>query len=451
MKKPLLLALLIAMMGGGALLFWSGPHPQASIPIPWKKGEIPSLAPMLENVIPGVVNVASLSEIPVEENPLFRFFFNLPEKPRKEIKQSLGSGFIIDTQRGYILSNYHVVEKAQDIVVTLYDGRRMRARLVGKDPATDVALLRIKGDDLHALSLGDSDALRVGDFVVAIGNPFGLGHTVTAGIVSALGRSGLGIEGYEDFIQTDASINPGHSGGPLVNLKGEVVGINTAILTPAGGNIGIGFAISINMARAVAKQLIRYGEVRRGQIGLTVQDLTPELARSFGLKRWNGAVVTQVEPGSPADKAGLRVGDIILAIDGHRVRDAADLRNWVGLARAGDWVTLEVLREGRRFKVKVKVAPPEIIKVKGEDIDPRLRGAVLGIIKTPEGTRVVVLKVKPGSFAHFAGLRRGDIILAINRVAIHTLADLKRAMGRNQQALMLHIRRGDADIVLLLQ
>src|SRR4051794_33074089 len=283
----------------------------AGIPPVTVDGKVPTLAPLLEQVTPAVVNIAVLSRSPEQDNPMlrdpfFRRFFGLPETAKPQI--SAGSGVIVDARGGYVLTNHHVVKDAEQIAVTLKDGRRLQGKLVGSDAATDIALLKVEGDNLIALSLGDSDALRVGDYVMAIGNPFGLGQTVTSGIVSALGRTGLNIEGYEDFIQTDASINPGNSGGPLLTFDGKLVGINTAILSPGGGNIGIGFAVPVNIAKAVITQLINYGEVRRGRLGVIIGDLSPELAARLGLGEVSGAVVAQIEPGSAAKKAGLEAG-----------------------------------------------------------------------------------------------------------------------------------------------
>jgi len=278
----------------------------AGIPPVTVDGKVPTLAPLLEQVTPAVVNIAVLSRSPEQDNPMlrdpfFRRFFGLPETAKPQI--SAGSGVIVDARGGYVLTNHHVVKDAEQIAVTLKDGRRLQGKLVGSDAATDIALLKVEGDNLNALTLGDSDALRVGDYVMAIGNPFGLGQTVTSGIVSALGRTGLNIEGYEDFIQTDASINPGNSGGALVNLRGELIGVNTAIIGPSGASVGIGFAIPSNMARAVMTQLVKFGEVKRGRIGLTTQDLTPELARSLALApATRGAVVVEVAQGSPPTK-----------------------------------------------------------------------------------------------------------------------------------------------------
>ena len=320
-----------------------------------------TMAPLLERVTPGVVNIAVRSRVPVQTNPLFddpffRRFFDLPELPpqRRDVL-SAGSGVIVDAGRGYVLTNNHVIAGAQGIQVTLKDRRAYPARLVGSDPETDVALLRIDAPGLAAVALGDSDRLEVGDVVVAIGNPFGLGQTVTSGIVSALGRGGLGIEGYEDFIQTDASINPGNSGGALVNSKGELVGINTAILGPTGGNIGIGFAVPVNMAQAVMAQLIEHGEVRRGQLGVVVQDLTPDLADAMDLDLRGGAVVTRVAPGSSAEDAGLRQGDVIVGLNGLPVDDAADLRNMIGLMPVGAELDIVLYRANRQRSVKARV------------------------------------------------------------------------------------------------
>src|SRR5579871_1246715 len=309
---------------------------------------LPTLAPMLSQVTPAVVNIAVAQSSPATSNPLlrdpvFRRFFGIPDT-QGEPESSAGSGVIIDAKGGLVVTNHHVVENAQDIVITLKDRRQLKAELIGTDPATDIALLRVRADRLTALRMGDSDGLSVGDFVVAIGNPFGIGQTVTSGIVSALGRSGLGIEGYEDFIQTDASINPGNSGGALVNLRGELIGINTAILGPTQGNVGIGFAIPVSMVNAVTQQLLRTGEVRRGRVGLTTSDVTPDLARALGTRYTEGALVARVEPGSPAQRGGLRSGDLIIAVNGAPIHNAAELKNRVGLAQIGDTVQLTVER-----------------------------------------------------------------------------------------------------------
>ena len=342
----------------------------ASIP-EFAGGAVPSLAPMLTNVTPGVVNIAVKGrervQNPLLQDPFFRQFFNIPRNQQFQERetQATGSGVIVDAGQGYVLTNAHVVANATSITVTTKDNRRLSAKLIGRDTETDVAVLKIDTGKLTAVPLGDSDKLQVGDFVVAIGNPFGLGQTVTSGIISALGRSGLGIEGYEDFIQTDASINPGNSGGPLVDLRGNLIGINTAILAPGGGNIGIGFAVPINMARRVMDQLTHYGEVKRGRIGVAFQDLTPDLAQAMSTARDTGAVIAKVEPGSPADRAGIKTGDLVVAANGVAVHSATQLRNVIGLTRIGDEVNLTLDRGGseRTARVKVELAQQAANKI----------------------------------------------------------------------------------------
>lgn len=321
----------------------------------------PSLAPLVKTVTPAVVNISVVSTMRVEENPLyrdpfFRRFFNVPDQPQTQQRQAAGSGVIVDAQRGYVMTNNHVVARADKIAVTLKDGRTLNAKLIGTDPGTDIAIVQIPAENLTALPFGDSGQLEVGDYVVAIGNPFGLGQTVTSGIVSALGRSGLRIEGYEDFIQTDASINPGNSGGALVDLRGRLIGINTAIIAPSGGNVGIGFAVPINMARSVFDQIVQYGKVARGRVGVQVQDVTPEIASAIGMKQPTGALVARVEPGSPAAKAGLKQGDVVLEINGAAVRNSADLRNRIGLVRIGDKVDVTYRRNEEERNTSMRVA-----------------------------------------------------------------------------------------------
>lgn len=332
----------------------------AGAPIPEAGGAaVTSVAGVVSRITPGVVGIAVRGQVrednPLLQDPLFRRFFNLQQQPVERETQAAGSGVIVDAGQGYVLTNSHVVENATSIEVTTKDNRRFKARLIGRDPETDIAVLKIAGGNLTAVPLGDSDRLQVGDFVLAIGNPFGLGQTVTSGIVSALGRSGLGIEGYEDFIQTDASINPGNSGGALVDLHGRLVGINTAILAPGGGNIGIGFAVPINMAREVMDQLIHYGEVKRGRIGVAIQDLTPDLAQALGTTRTQGAVIARVEPGSPAQRAGLRPSDLVVAVNGAPIRSGTELRNRVGLAPIGDQIELTVDHAGAERMVTVRI------------------------------------------------------------------------------------------------
>jgi serine protease Do len=323
--------------------------------------QTPSLAPLLREVTPAVVNISVQGRVresnPLYQDPVFRQFFDVPRQLEREV-QATGSGVIIDGQRGYALTNNHVVEHAAKIEIVTKDGQRLHARVIGRDPPTDVAVLQIQGGaNLKALPLGDSDKLEVGDFVVAIGNPFGLGQTVTSGIVSALGRSGLGIEGYEDFIQTDASINPGNSGGALVNLHGQLIGINTAILAPGGGNVGIGFAVPINMARQVMDQIVVYGTVHRGRIGISTQDLSSELAGALHTGTSRGAVIADVSRNSPAEEAGVRKGDVVVAVDGAPVQSAAQLRNKIGLTPVGQQVDLTIDRAGGLRTIPVRVAP----------------------------------------------------------------------------------------------
>ncbi len=442
------------------LLFLLSATPaRAGLPVADSQGEpLPTLAPMLERTIPGVVNIYARSRVTVREHPLladpfFRDFLG-HGLPRQREQQNLGSGVVMDAERGYIITNHHVIEGAESIAITLADGRTVSARLVGSDPETDIAVLQVAAGGLSAIPSADSDTLRVGDFVVAIGNPFGLGQTVTSGIVSALGRSGLGIEGYEDFIQTDTAINPGNSGGALVNLRGELVGINTAILSRSGGNVGIGFAIPINMAREVMGQLVEHGEVRRGYLGAQAQDLTPELAAAFGLQTLRGAVVTEVGKGSPAARGGLQSGDVIVAIDGRAVDNAADVRNAIGLLRVGQTVTVEVLRDGQRQRLTLRIEAPRIRHVDGAELHPRLQGAVLG--ELPPGSElpgagegVVVLELERGSRAAALGLRQGDRITEANRHPVDGLASLQQAL--NGRGLMLQVQREGMSLLLMVR
>jgi serine protease Do/serine protease DegQ len=350
-----------------------------------------------------------------------------------------------------VVTNHHVIKDAKQIVVTLKDGRQLEARLLGSDAGTDIALLKVEPENLAAIRIADSDQLRVGDYVLAIGNPFGLGQTVTSGIVSALGRTGLNIEGYEDFIQTDASINPGNSGGALVNLKGELVGINTAIIGPSGGNVGIGFAVPSNMARTVMAQLARHGEVRRGRIGLTTQDPTPDLARALSLTPNQGAVVVEVAPDSPAARAGLKRGDVVVSANGRGVRGSADLRNQIGLTPVGENVEFKVLRDGKELVLRAKVDSLRAGRAHGSETVAELQGATVGTVETGgKADAVMVIEVAPGSSAHNHGLRAGDVIVAVNRRKVSSTRELIAALkvpGR----VVLSVVRGDYVFGLVLR
>lgn len=441
-------------------LFVSYPA-SATLPFAVDGQSLPSLAPMLERVQPAIVNIATVTEIterrvdPFFNDPFFQRFFGLPRgEERRRKRQGLGSGVIIDAYNGLIITNAHVIDKADEINITLKDGREFKAELVGKDKETDVAVVKIDAEDLTAISVGDSDFLRVGDFVVAIGNPFGLRQTVTSGIVSALGRSGLGIEGYEDFIQTDASINPGNSGGALVNLRGELVGINTAIIAPSGGSVGINFAIPINMALQLKNQLVRYGEVQRGRLGVHIQDLTPALAEALSTPGVLGAVITKVEEGSAAEKAGLRSGDIVVQSNGKAIENGASLRNQIGLVRVGETLSMEVLRGDKRMNIVAKVAGLEEDDKVGERLNPRLDGATFSEMtdsKTAKGdSGVLITKVEQESPAWFYGLREGDVIRSANRIVVTDLESFRKAL-RGKESILLNVIRDGRGLYILLQ
>jgi len=444
---------LLAVIGAGVLTA------SAALP-PFVEGQpVPSLAPMLERVTPAVVNINSKTKVrvrnPLMDDPFFRQFFGMQDMPRERVEQSLGSGVIIDAAKGYVLTNNHVVEGADDISVTLHDGRTVQAQLVGTDPETEVAIIKITANNLAAIPLADSSKLRVGDFVVALGNPFGLGQTVTSGIVSALGRTGLRGVGYQNFIQTDASINPGNSGGALVDLHGELVGINTAILSPSGGNIGIGFAIPSNLCRDVMRQLIATGTVTHGSLGVQTQDLTDEIARALGTQAGGGAVVTRVQPGSSAASAGLQAGDVIVKVDGRPVRGASDFHNAEGLAPVGSSLALELVREGKTIDISAKLVAHQGASAVGSAIDARLTGADLGeadLRARSEGlTGVRVSRVAANSRAAQAGLQAGDLIVGVNQADIKGLDDLKTVLARRPRQVLLSVVRGREAFLLPLQ
>ena len=434
-----------------------GPPPlQAALPAEVDGQPIPSLAPMLEQVTPAVVNIHSKTRVrvrnPLADDPFFRHFFGLPSMPQERVQQSLGSGVIVDAEQGLLLTNNHVIEGADDIQVTLSDGRTLSGEFVGADPDTDVALVRIPAERLTAVRLSESRSLRVGDFVVAVGNPFGLGQTVTSGIVSALGRQGLSGLGYQNFIQTDASINPGNSGGALVNLRGELVGVNTAIYSPSGGNVGIGFAIPIELAREVMRQLLAFGEVRRGSLGIQTQDIDAAMAQWLELKDRRGAVITRVQDDSPADRAGLKPGDVVTRIGDTAISDRQSLHNAEGLLPVERPIQLEILREGRRQQVQL-IVQAKASSLSGESLDPRLAGARL--VELPERLRqrgargVRVDQVIEGSRAALNGLREGDLIVAINRREFDDLEALRNGLQRPPGQLLLTIVRGRGALLLL--
>jgi serine protease Do/serine protease DegQ len=410
---------------------------------------LPTLAPMIRKVSPAVVNIATRGTIrergaqnPLLDDPFFRRFFDVPPDtgPRARPFQSAGSGVIFDARSGYIVTNAHVVENASEITVTLQDGRDLKAEIIGSDTPSDVAVVRVKPDGLTQIPLGDSARAEVGDFVVAIGNPFGLQHTVTSGIISGLSRSGINPDGYEDFIQTDASINPGNSGGALVNLRGELIGINTAILSRSGGNIGIGFAIPVNMARSVMEQLIRYGSVKRGQLGVSMYTVTPDIAHSLGLPSAVGALVSQVVEGSPADHAGIRTGDVITSVNSQPVKSNSELRNTIGLLRVGDKVDIGLLRDGKPLRVTAVIADTTTELTGGPaSIHKSFEGSVLA--DAPDAGGALVRSVEPGSAAAQAGLRAEDVIVGANRGRVSSVRDL-RDRARGAAVLVLEVRRG---------
>ena len=424
-----------------------------ALPVAVDGQPLPSLAPMLQRVMPAVVSVNTKQVVrvrsPFADDPFFRRMF--PQIPKEKINQSLGSGVIIDAANGYVLTNHHVIENADDVSVTLADGRTLKAEFLGSDADTDVALIRIPADKLSAIPLADSGALNVGDFVVAIGNPFGLSQTVTSGIVSAVGRSGIRGLGLQNFIQTDASINPGNSGGALVNLKGQLVGINTASLNPQGsmaGNIGLGLAIPSNLARDVVDQLLKNdGVVIRGSLGLESQTLTPDIASGLGLGDLRGAVVTRIYAGSGAAAAGLKTGDVIVAAGGQRIDSADALHNYEGLQPVGSTLTLDVRRDGKPLSVRAALKE-QVRSVAGASLDARLSGATFA--ELPEALRssgldgVLVKEVARGSRAAQNRLQPGDVVLGATTGTFDDLAGFQASFANKPEVLVLQVMRGNA-------
>jgi Do/DeqQ family serine protease len=421
---------------------------------------MPTLAPLVNQVTPAVVNISVVTRSPMEDNPLFRDpffrrFFNVPDRPQRR-EQAAGSGVIVDAARGHVLTNHHVIKDAEQVMVTLKDRRQFQAKVIGTDPGTDVAVLQIEARELVALRLGDSDQLQVGDYVIAIGNPFGIGQTVTSGIVSALGRSGLSPEGYEDFIQTDASINPGNSGGALVNLRGELIGINSAIIGPAGGNVGIGFAVPSNIARAVMSQIVKFGEVRRGRLGIEMVDLTAEIAKRLGVPTIEGVGVAAVQKGSPAEQAGLRERDVVTAINGRPLHTAAELRTRLALTPIGEEVELKVLRAGETRTLRVKIAAVQQMSAGEGQAVPQLPG--MRVVEIERGSAlyqriqgVIVAASEEGSRAWQAGFRPGDIIYAVNRRRVRTLPEFVSALRGVERGYTVSLVRGDFNLSIVIR
>jgi len=423
----------------------------AALPTMINDEELPSLAPLVERVSPAVVNIRVSQTVSTGGHygdEAFRRFFGLPDMPggQREVA-SAGSGVIVDAENGYILTNHHVVDQADQIQISTIDGEVFDAEIVGSDAATDIAVIKVDAKGLTDMPIGDSERVRVGDFVLAIGNPFGLGHTVTSGIVSALGRSGISRDGYEDFIQTDASINPGNSGGALVNLRGELVGINSAIISRSGGNVGIGFAVPTEIASSIMRQILDFGEVRRGLLGVSIADINPEVAEALSSPVNAGALITRVEPGSAAEDAGLQVDDIIVGVNDKKISGAAELRNTIGLMRSGDEVEIEYFRDNDKRKASTSLGQQRPAATVGAEIHPGLVGAQFAESSTARDGGVEVTAVEPGSPAAQRGLRAGDIITAINRRPIRSLNELNE-IASSSRILFLLVQRGDRALML---
>jgi len=451
MNRLVPLAAVLAMLGAA-----SAPA-AGTLPAMLGDTPMPTLAPLIQRVSPAIVNIATRGTIeerapenPLLDDPLFRRFFDVPpgSDSRERPFQSAGSGVIFDARRGYILTNAHLVEYASGITVTLQDGRNLQATLVGSDQPSDIAVLKVDPVGLTEIAFGDSSKVQVGDFVIAIGNPFGLHNTVTFGIVSGLGRSDIGTDAYEDFIQTDASINPGNSGGALVNLRGQLIGIDTAILSRSSGNTGIGFAVPVNMARSIAAQIIRYGAVSRGVLGVATYEVSPDIARVYGVENARGALVTQIVAGSAAQRAGIKVGDIITSVNGTAVDTPTDLRNAIGLLRVGDHVELGLVRHGRLRRVRATIAPPPTVSaanLRPAQINEGLEGASL--VDAPGRGGALVQGVEPGSPAAQAGLRSYDLIVGVNQQSVASVRQLwERAQGVS--TLVLEIKRGNTIVLV---
>ena len=423
----------------------------AALPNEINNQPISSLAPLVKQVAPAVVNIR-VSQTVTRRSPyndeMFRRFFGMPNNPgnSREV-QSAGSGVIVDAINGHILTNHHVIEGAEKIQISLINGDTLDAEIIGSDPATDIALLKVDSKILIDIKIGDSDIVQVGDFVIAIGNPFGLSHTVTSGIVSALGRTGISNNGYEDFIQTDASINPGNSGGALVNMKGELVGINSAIISRSGGNVGIGFAVPSEIAQSIMQQILDFGEVRRGLLGVSIQSIDPENASALGVEIDYGALISSIEPGSAAEKAGLQVDDIIIQIDNEKISNSRELANVIGLKGSGEEVEIQLVRNNNKINVVAILGQQQLSRSEGTDIHPGLVGASFASASTMSGGGVEVSTVESGSAAFQRGLRSGDLITAVNRQQVENLQQLQK-IAKQSNILFLLIQRDNRMLMI---
>ncbi|RTG32374.1 serine endoprotease DegP [Serratia marcescens] len=455
MKKKSLILSALAMSLGLALS--AAPAANAALPVAVQGQPLPSLAPMLEKVLPAVVSVhvagtqVQRQQLPEE----FRRFFgpNFPGQQQSSRPfEGLGSGVIIDAAKGYVLTNNHVINNADKIRVQLNDGRELDAKLVGRDEQSDIALLQLSDTkNLTAIKMADSDQLRVGDFAVAVGNPFGLGQTATSGIISALGRTGLNLEGLENFIQTDASINRGNSGGALVNLNGELIGINTAILAPSGGNVGIGFAIPSNMVKNLTAQMVEYGQVKRGELGIMGTELNSELAKAMKVDAQRGAFVSQVVPKSSAAKAGIKAGDVIVTMNGKAISSFASFRAEIGTLPVGSKMSLGIIRDGKPVTIDVTLEQSAQTQVASGNIYTGIEGAELSNAQVGNQKGVKVDSVKAGSAAARIGLKKGDVILGVNQQPIQNLGELRKILDSKPSVLALNIQRGDSQLYLLAQ
>ena len=427
-------------------------YSHAAIPKNEEGALVTSLAPLVKTVAPAVVNIR-VSQTVKSRSPyddeMFRRFFGAPNTPNNSREvQSAGSGVIVDAKNGYILTNHHVVSGADKIQISLIDENTLDAEIIGSDPATDIAVLKVEAENLTDIDIGDSDQVEVGDFVIAIGNPFGLGNTVTSGIVSALGRTGISSSGYEDFIQTDASINPGNSGGALVNMQGELVGINSAIISRSGGNVGIGFAVPSEIAQSIMSQLLDFGEVRRGLLGVSIHTIDEENAEILGVESKSGAMITAIEPGSAAEEAGLRVEDIIIRVNDERISNARDLQNAIGLKGSGERVAIEFIRQSNKLETNAVLGQQKIARQIGSDIHPGLVGAQFSSSANKVG--VEVTDVESGSPADQRGLEKGDLIVAVNRMRVENIQQLE-SIAQNNDILYLMFERENRTLILRIQ